>query len=198
MEIDQLNKKILQLLQKDGRMTYKDITKEMDRAESTVRERIGFMEEQKIIEGYTAIINKPRVGLNRSAIIYANVPTANFEEVMNGLKAVNGVLQIYRTSTNKNLAFFITATDDEELNRIIKNKIAPLGVTDIEISIINEAVREIAEVNILSVEEKAALEEKKNRKRRQKELAAANKPVKGATKIGAALESSYENFKVQA
>jgi Lrp/AsnC family transcriptional regulator for asnA, asnC and gidA len=198
MDIDQLNKKILQLLQKDGRMTYKDITKEMDRAESTVRERIGFMEEQKIIEGYTAIINKPRVGLNRSAIIYANVPTSNFEEVMNNLKAVNGVLQIYRTSTNKNLAFFITATDDEELNRIIKNKIAPLGVTDIEISIINEAVREIAEVNILSVEEKAALEEKKNRKSRQKELAAANKPVKGSTRIGAALESSYENFKVQA
>jgi len=193
MEIDLLNKKILQLLQKDGRITYKDITKEMDRAESTVRERIGFMEDQKIIEGYTAIINKPRVGLNRSAIIYAKVPIANFDEIANNLKAVNGVLQIYRTSGDKNLAFFMAATDDDELSRTIKNKINPLGVQDIEVSVIMEAVREIAEVNILSVEEKNDMDEKK----KQKELSRTQKPVKGERKLGSALENSYENFKIQ-
>jgi Lrp/AsnC family transcriptional regulator for asnA, asnC and gidA len=193
MEIDLLNKKILQLLQKDGRITYKDITKEMDRAESTVRERIGFMEEQKIIEGYTAIINKPRVGLNRSAIMYARVPISNFEEIANNLKAVNGVLQIYRTSGDKNLAFFMAAVDDEELNRTIKNKVTPLGVIDIEVSIILEAVREIAEVNILSVEEKTDMDEKK----RQREVSRTQKAVKGDKKLGSALENSYENIKIQ-
>ncbi|BAI61324.1 AsnC/Lrp family transcriptional regulator [Methanocella paludicola SANAE] len=193
MEIDLLNKKILQLLQKDGRITYKDITKEMDRAESTVRERIGFMEDQKIIEGYTAIINKPRVGLNRSAILYARVPISSFEEIANNLKAVNGVLQIYRTSGDKNLAFFMAATDDEELNRTIKNKVTPLGVTDIEVSIILEAVREIAEVNILSVEEKNEMDEKK----RQREVSRTQKAVKGEKKIGTALENALENFRVQ-
>jgi Lrp/AsnC family transcriptional regulator for asnA, asnC and gidA len=193
MEIDLLNKKILQLLQKDGRITYKDITKEMDRAESTVRERIGFMEDQKIIEGYTAIINKPRVGLNRSAIIYAKVPIASFDEIANNLKAVNGVLQIYRTSGDKNLAFFMAAVDDDELNRTIKNKVNPLGVQDIEVSVIMEAVREIAEVNILSVEEKTEMDEKK----KQKELSRTQKPLKGEKKLGSALENSYENFKIQ-
>jgi len=193
MEIDQLNKKILQLLQKDGRITYKDITKEMDRAESTVRERIGFMEDQNIIEGYTAIINKPRVGLNRSAIIYARVPISNFDEIANNLKTVNGVLQIYRTSGDKNLAFFMAATDDEELNRTIKNKVTPLGVADIEVSIILEAVREIAEVNILSVEEKAEMDEKK----KQRELSHTQKATKGEKKLGTALENSYGNFKIQ-
>jgi Lrp/AsnC family transcriptional regulator, regulator for asnA, asnC and gidA len=190
MEIDLLNKKILQLLQKDGRITYKDITKEMDRAESTVRERIGFMEDQKIIEGYTAIINKPRVGLNRSAIIYAKVPISSFDEIANNLKAVNGVLQIYRTSGDKNLAFFMTAIDDDELNRTIKNKINPLGVQDIEVSVIMEAVREIAEVNILSVEEKTDMDEKK----RQRELMRNQKPQNGGKKLGSALGNSYEIF----
>ncbi len=193
MEIDLLNKKILQLLQKDGRITYKDITKEMDRAESTVRERIGFMEDQKIIEGYTAIINKPRVGLNRSAIIYAKVPISNFDEIANNLKNVNGVLQIYRTSGDKNLAFFMAATDDEELNRTIKNKVSPLGVQDLEVSVIMEAVREIAEVNILSVEEKTVMDDKK----KQKELSRTQKPVKGEKKLGSALENSFENFRIQ-
>jgi Lrp/AsnC family transcriptional regulator for asnA, asnC and gidA len=193
MEIDLLNKKILQLLQKDGRITYKDITKEMDRAESTVRERIGFMEDQKIIEGYTAIINKPRVGLNRSAILYARVPISSFDEITNNLKAVNGVLQIYRTSGDKNLAFFMAAVDDEELNRTIKNKVTPLGVNDIEVSIILEAVREIAEVNILSVEEKSDIDDRK----KQREISRTHKAVRGEKKLGSALENSYENFKIQ-
>jgi Lrp/AsnC family transcriptional regulator for asnA, asnC and gidA len=193
MEIDLLNKKILELLQKDGRITYKDITKEMDRAESTVRERIGFMEDQKIIEGYTAIINKPRVGLNRSAILYARVPISSFDEITNNLKAVNGVLQIYRTSGDKNLAFFMAAVDDEELNRTIKNKVTPLGVNDIEVSIILEAVREIAEVNILSVEEKSDIDDRK----KQREISRTQKAVRGEKKLGSALENSYENFKIQ-
>jgi Lrp/AsnC family transcriptional regulator for asnA, asnC and gidA len=192
MEIDKLNKRILQLLQRDGRITYKDITKEMDRAESTVRERISFMEEQGIIEGYTAIINKPRVGLNCSAIVYARVAPTQFDEVANKLKLVNGVLQIYHTSGDKNLSFFITAQDYDELNRIIKMKITPLGIDDMDISIIMKAVREIAEVNILSVDEKETLEQS----RTKKEMAPTPAQLKSSgMKLGQALSVGIGNFK---
>ncbi len=192
MEIDKLNKRILQLLQRDGRITYKDITKEMDRAESTVRERISFMEEQGIIEGYTAIINKPRVGLNCSAIVYAQVAPTQFDDVANKLKLVNGVLQIYHTSGDKNLSFFITAQDYDELNRIIKMKITPLGIEDMDISIIMKAVREIAEVNILSVDEKEALEQS----RKKKEMAPSPAQLKSSgMKLGQALKAGIGGFK---
>ncbi len=192
MEIDKLNKRILQLLQRDGRITYKDITKEMDRAESTVRERISFMEEQGIIEGYTAIINKPRVGLNCSAIVYAQVAPTQFDDVANKLKLVNGVLQIYHTSGDKNLSFFITAQDYDELNRIIKMKITPLGIEDMDISIIMKAVREIAEVNILSVDEKEALEQS----RKKKEMAPSPAQLKSSgMKLGQALKAGIGSFK---
>lgn len=192
MEIDKLNKRILQLLQRDGRITYKDITKEMDRAESTVRERISFMEEQGIIEGYTAIINKPRVGLNCSAIVYSRVQPTQFDEVANKLKLVNGVLQIYHTSGDKNMTFFITASDYDELNRIIKMKITPLGVEDMDISIIMKAVREIAEVNILSVDEKEALEAS----RKKKETAPTPSQLKSSgMKLGEALKVGIGQFK---
>jgi Lrp/AsnC family transcriptional regulator for asnA, asnC and gidA len=192
MEIDKLNKRILQLLQRDGRITYKDITKEMDRAESTVRERISFMEEQGIIEGYTAIINKPRVGLNCSAIVYAQVAPTQFDDVANKLKLVNGVLQIYHTSGDKNLSFFITAQDYDELNRIIKMKITPLGIEDMDISIIMKAVREIAEVNILSVDEKETLEQS----RKKKEMAPSPAQLKSSgMKLGQALKAGIGSFK---
>ncbi|MCD1293685.1 Lrp/AsnC family transcriptional regulator [Methanocella sp. CWC-04] len=193
MEIDKLNKRILQLLQRDGRITYKDITKEMDRAESTVRERISFMEEQGIIEGYTAIIDKPRVGLNCSAIVYAKVPPTSLDEIAGKLKLVNGVLQIYHSSGDKNLVFFMTASDFDELNRIIKNKITPLGINDIKISIILKAVREIAEVNILSVDEREEME----RAKKKKQMAPTPAALKSSgMKVGEALGVTYEHFKV--
>jgi Lrp/AsnC family transcriptional regulator for asnA, asnC and gidA len=164
----------------------------MDRAESTVRERISFMEEQGIIEGYTAIINKPRVGLNCSAIVYSRVQPTQFDEVANKLKLVNGVLQIYHTSGEKNMTFFITASDYDELNRIIKMKITPLGVDDMDISIIMKAVREIAEVNILSVDEKEALEAT----RKKKEMAPTPSQLKGSgMKLGEALKVGIGQFK---
>lgn len=192
MEIDKLNKRILQLLQRDGRITYKDITKEMDRAESTVRERISFMEEQGIIEGYTAIIDKPRVGLNCSAIIYARVPPASLDEIAGKLKLVNGVLQIYHTSSEKNLVFFMTASDYDELNRIIKMKITPLGIDDMKISIILDAVREIAEVNILSVEEREELKQKKDKR----QLIPSPAQLKSSgMKLGEALGVTIEKYK---
>ena len=192
MEIDKLNKRILQLLQRDGRITYKDITKEMDRAESTVRERISFMEEQGIIEGYTAIINKPRVGLNCSAIVYAQVAPTQFDDVANKLKLVNGVLQIYHTSGDKNLSFFITAQDYDELNRIIKMKITPLGIEDMDISIIMKAVREIAEVNILSVDEKETIMQ--NRMKKETVPAPAQLKSSGMN-VGQAFGVVYEHYK---
>ncbi len=58
MKIDKMNKKILNILQQSGRMTYKDVAKKIDRAQSTVRDRIGIMEEEGVIKGYTVVINK--------------------------------------------------------------------------------------------------------------------------------------------
>ena len=43
MKIDAINKKILFLLQKDARMTYKEIAEELNRSETTIRDRIKAM-----------------------------------------------------------------------------------------------------------------------------------------------------------
>jgi Lrp/AsnC family transcriptional regulator for asnA, asnC and gidA len=86
----------------------------------------------------------------------------------------------------------ITASDYDELNRIIKMKITPLGVEDMDISIIMKAVREIAEVNILSVDEKEALEAS----RKKKEMAPTPSQLKSSgMKLGEALKVGIGQFK---
>lgn len=162
MEFDKINKEILDLLQADCRVALKEISDRLHYAPSTARERIVWMEKSGIIEGYTTIISPEAMGLKRRAIVYATAPYQNLEEVIDQLKKVNGVLQIYRIADVRDLMFVITAENDEAINQLIKNKIAPLGIDDIEVNIIMGSENDAYQVSIQCVEEqKASVKERR-------------------------------------
>ena len=140
MKIDNINKKIIFLLQKDARMTYKEIATELQRSETTIRDRIKAMEKVGIIQGYTALINKTDLGLNFFAIILGN-PNASSEldKVTNKIKKVKNVMRVYQISGNKRLAIFMVAPTYKELKEIIKSQLLPLGLKDEEIITVLEA-----------------------------------------------------------
>jgi Lrp/AsnC family leucine-responsive transcriptional regulator len=54
---DDLDLKILQLLQKDAKQTYEQIGEKLNRSQSTIRDRIKKMEEDRTILGYSAIVD---------------------------------------------------------------------------------------------------------------------------------------------
>jgi len=143
MKIDNINKKILYLLQKDARMTYKDIAFELKRSETTIRDRIKAMERTGIIQGYTALIDKPSLGLNFFAMILSN-PTASsdLDSITDRIKKVKNVLRVYQISGHHRLAIFMVAPSYKDLKDIIKTQLIPLGLKDEEIVSVLEADRE--------------------------------------------------------
>jgi len=150
MKIDNINKKILFLLQKDGRMSYKEIAQNLKRSETTIRDRIKAMERLGIIQGYTTLINKTALGLNFFAIIYSNpVLPSNLDAVTEKIKKVKNVLRVYHISGVKRIAIFMVATSYKELKEIIQTQLLPLGLKDEEIVNVLEADREfIAPIEI--------------------------------------------------
>ena len=56
--LDKMNVRILNLLQRDAKITTAEIARRIKRAESSVRERIYAMEREGIILGYSAIVDK--------------------------------------------------------------------------------------------------------------------------------------------
>jgi Lrp/AsnC family transcriptional regulator for asnA, asnC and gidA len=140
VKIDNINKKILYLLQKDARKTYKDIANELKRSETTVRDRIKAMERVGIIQGYTALIDKTALGLNFFAIIFGNPNTSSeLDKVTEKIKGVKNVLRVYQISGNKRIACFIVAQSYKDLKEIIRSQILPLGLKDDEIITVLEA-----------------------------------------------------------
>ena len=143
MKIDNINKQIITLLQKDARITYKEIANELKRSETTIRDRIKAMERIGIIQGYTALIDKTALGLNFFSMILANpVSSSDLDSITDKIKKVKNVLRVYQISGNKRLAIFMVAPSYKDLKEIIKSQLIPLGLKDEEIVSVLEADRE--------------------------------------------------------
>jgi DNA-binding Lrp family transcriptional regulator len=61
-EMDELDHKILELLEEDSRQSYREIAKKLDVSHVNISNRIKRMEEKEIILGYTTIINPNKLG----------------------------------------------------------------------------------------------------------------------------------------
>lgn len=143
MKIDNINKQIIFLLQKDARKTYKEIAAELKRSETTIRDRIKAMERVGIIQGYTALIDKTALGLNFFSMILANpISSSELDSITDKIKNVKNVLRVYQISGNKRLAIFMVAPSYKDLKEIIRSQLLPLGLKEEEIVSVLEADRE--------------------------------------------------------
>ena len=56
--LDEADYRILDILQKDGRITFSDLADQVNLSRSAVRERIKNMQDSGIIRGFTAIMQR--------------------------------------------------------------------------------------------------------------------------------------------
>ncbi|MGZ4913974.1 MAG: Lrp/AsnC family transcriptional regulator [Halobacteriota archaeon] len=142
MRIDEMNKKILFLLQQDGRMTYKDIAKAINRSESTVRDRISIMEDEGVIRGYSAIIDRSKVGLNCCARVHAKSPLEELDTLSKKLGELENIFQIDHVSGDHNIRFTVAASDYSQLKRVMNSQISNLPLDIVQIDIIMRSLKE--------------------------------------------------------
>ena len=133
---DELDRKILQLLQKNGKLTYEEISEKVDRPPSTVRDRIKRMEENRLILGYSTVIDEKRVGMTADAYISADVPPNRISEAFAALFSMERVSEILKITGQRRIMFRIKASNNEELMSIIDRDIRPLGFENIEIKMV--------------------------------------------------------------
>ncbi|QLE02486.1 Lrp/AsnC family transcriptional regulator [Galbibacter sp. BG1] len=71
MKLDDIDKKLLELLQKDAKQTTKSLAIQMDLSKTAVYERIRKLEKGDIITGYTALLDKKKI--NKAFIVFCHV-----------------------------------------------------------------------------------------------------------------------------
>jgi DNA-binding Lrp family transcriptional regulator len=131
-----MNRRILAILQRDGRATFQQVAAELKRSESTVRDRIQRMERAGIILGYTAIVDKRALGFNAEGMVLCNVGNERLLQVIEKLRGMEKVLHVFALTGERRLAIRVMAQDNRQLEEIVRKYILPLGVTDVSLHIV--------------------------------------------------------------
>lgn len=130
--VDSMNRRILNILQKNGRATTAEIARQLRRSESTVRERIQRMEAKGIIRGYYACVDKRALGYNSEAFVFCNVDPKDRVRVTDELLRLKNVTGIFQVSGERRLLIKVAAEDNEKVRSFVHGKLIPLGIKDVD------------------------------------------------------------------
>ena len=141
--IDGLDRKILTILQSDGRVSNVEIARKVDRAPSAVLERVRKLERGGYIQGFEAILDAKALGFGLTAFTQVRVSEAvgSFDTGQQ-LAEVSGVLEVHYTAGEDSYLIKVRTQDTDSLQRILVEIGAIDGVRDTKTTIVLTTVQE--------------------------------------------------------
>ncbi len=118
--IDELDKRILELLMQDSRRSTRSIAKALNKPVSTVHDRIKRLEKKGVIKGYTVVLDEKALGYQIKALILINVVGRHIEEVENDLSRYENVLTVLDITGEFDVAVIAVFHSMDELDRFVK------------------------------------------------------------------------------
>ena len=139
--LDELDKRVIRLLQDDGRMPNTEIARELRVSETTVRKRISQLVSRGLIN-IVAVPTPRAVGMNLSAIIGISILLPHMREISDQLKRQREVRYCGVSTGRYDIiveAFFF---DQQHFLDFISNRLGRMkGITGLETSIILDVVK---------------------------------------------------------
>ncbi|MDN7244937.1 Lrp/AsnC family transcriptional regulator [Planococcus shenhongbingii] len=133
MKIDEIDKKILELLTVNGRSSYVDIGKELNLSRVAVRERVHQLTEAGIIEKFTVVINSEKVGKQVSGFFEVDCEPSSLVEVAQALADNPNVASCYQMTGPSTLHMHVLVDDFQGLEKFINEELYALdGITRVE------------------------------------------------------------------
>ena len=124
--LDELDRKITELLIGNARMSYSDIGQQVGISRVAVKMRVQSLERRGIIEEYTTIINPQKISGAGSCYFEIETSPETFSQVVDALLDNETITQIYRVTGNNRLHVHAVAANREEMERLIREVIDPL------------------------------------------------------------------------
>jgi len=142
VEVDELDLKIIRMLQEDGRLSFTDIAGKLKLSESTIRKRVQALQKKGVIKKFTIEIDPAKIGINTVAIVGVDVDPTELLEAAQRLCEIKEIRSV-ATSTGDHMIMTETWTKDgRELTKLISEKIGKIeGVKKICPAIILEKLK---------------------------------------------------------
>jgi Lrp/AsnC family transcriptional regulator, leucine-responsive regulatory protein len=145
-DLDPTDRRILDVLQRDGRISNQDLSERVNLSPSACHRRVQRLEEERFIAGYVALLDP--VTLGRTTTVFVEVTlTGQAEDILDAFeKAVARVPEVQECHLMAGAADYllkVAAKDTEDFARIHRKALAGLpGVRGMQSSFVLRTVRQ--------------------------------------------------------
>lgn len=156
MKLDRIDYAILTALQKDGRLSNKELAAHVDLAPSSCHERVRKLRDSGVIEGYTATVREDVFGIELQAMISIRLNQHSRELVESfhaHLRGLSEVLAVYHLAGRQDFIVHVAVRDTEHLRDLAMDAFTTRPeVAQIETSLIYDFERRADLPNYVDVD----------------------------------------------
>ena len=152
MDLDRVDRSILDLLQEDGRITNAELAGRIGLSPSACHRRVRQLETAGVIERYTALVDRHAIGRGVSVFVEVSLESQR-EDVLDAFEAeiknVPDVMSCHLMAGNADYLIHVTCRDVADYESIHREHIAVLpGVTRLRSSF---AIRTVTDTTAVSM-----------------------------------------------
>jgi len=140
--LDEVDLKILRILQEDARTPFSRVAKEVGVSEATIHMRVKKLREMGVLKGFQALVNPSSVGKELTAITLIKADPTRYGEILERLKEVPDVYEIYDVTGEYDAVLKLRLGSREELASLIDSIGKIPGVLATLTMIVLKAVKE--------------------------------------------------------
>ncbi len=144
-ELDTTDKRILKMLNKDARMSFRRISRELRISLTTVTTRVKKMEKEGVLKGYIPLIDPEKLGLDMLVIIGLDISKVQTIEIQKKIAKDPHVLAVYNTIGQWDSVIIARFRSRIDLNTFIRKVVTLQGVdktyTQLALNIVKDEKR---------------------------------------------------------
>jgi len=143
---DEIDRKILGLLQDDARISYAELGRRVGLTTPAVIERVRKLEDGGIITGYRAGIDAAKVGLPITAFIRMSITGVDYSHIIKVAQGSKEVLECHRGTGGDSFIMKVAVSSVEHLQEMI-DRLTPYGITTTTIVLSSPVKQRAVEIN---------------------------------------------------
>lgn len=141
MALDELDKRILELLSDDSRLSYREIAKTLGVSHANVSSRIKKLEDNKVIRGYTAILDPESFDIYSLCIRISAKTGADLSVIGANIANLDQVYVVLRVSGDCDLLVLGMCKDRQEAIDLIEKISRVEGIEKVESHVVLETIK---------------------------------------------------------
>lgn len=149
MDIDEVDRKILAILQADGKTPLSEIARRLDMGTATIHERTNNLEEEGYIQGYRAVLDPDLLGQRTVGFIRVHTAPSRTAAVAERLTEVDVIQEVHELTGEADLLLKVRLANRKELSEHIRELEQYDGIDGTETEV---ALRSVKEKHVLKLE----------------------------------------------